>query len=326
MRSSMRNIDAIDEKILAQLDVDCRQSNMQIARKAGVSREVVAYRIKRMEEQGIIRNYIASVNPHALGVQLFRVYVQLENDPGRREEFLKFLRSQKNMYWIGTVDGAWDFIFVVYASTVLEFYAWKNVLFDKFSDSILRRETGLLVDVQQFTAKVFKNSKPGSVLWGGALSTFDADAIDRTLLDVLSHDARISVVALAALCKTNTSMIIRKMKRLKECGVIVQYRAAIDWQKLGMESYKAIISVKSLSQYNHGRLNVFLQQHPNCTYYIRTITPWEIEVEFLASGYREFTTIIAELRTQFSDIVRTVETVILDKEWWLPGYDALLKH
>jgi len=48
------DIDLKDRKILYHLDLNCRQSNAQIGKKVRLSKEVVNYRIKRMEEEGII--------------------------------------------------------------------------------------------------------------------------------------------------------------------------------------------------------------------------------------------------------------------------------
>ena len=47
----MVELDLKDRKILYELDLNCRQSNTQIDKKVGLSRKVVEYRIKRMEEE-----------------------------------------------------------------------------------------------------------------------------------------------------------------------------------------------------------------------------------------------------------------------------------
>ena len=60
-------IDLKDRKILYELDLDCRQSNTQIGKKVGLTRDVVAYRIKRMEEEGVITNFWTAINTFKLG-------------------------------------------------------------------------------------------------------------------------------------------------------------------------------------------------------------------------------------------------------------------
>src|SRR3972149_2971844 len=49
----MYDLDAKNRKILYQLDINCRQSNASIGKKVGLSKEVVNYRIKKLENDGI---------------------------------------------------------------------------------------------------------------------------------------------------------------------------------------------------------------------------------------------------------------------------------
>ena len=57
-------LDLKDRKNLYHLDLNCRQSNTQIGKKAGLSRQVVEYRIKRMEEEGIIKGYWTNIDAY----------------------------------------------------------------------------------------------------------------------------------------------------------------------------------------------------------------------------------------------------------------------
>ena len=47
----MEKIDLKDRKILYQLDIDSRQSYSQIAKKVGVSKNVLVYRINKLIEK-----------------------------------------------------------------------------------------------------------------------------------------------------------------------------------------------------------------------------------------------------------------------------------
>ena len=54
---NMHKIDLKDRKILYELDLNCRQSNTQIGKKVGLKRDVVSYRINRLQEEGVIKNF-----------------------------------------------------------------------------------------------------------------------------------------------------------------------------------------------------------------------------------------------------------------------------
>ena len=71
----MVEIDLKDRKILYELDLNCRQSNVQIGKKVGLSKEVVKYRITRMQDEGIITCFWTAINTLKLGYYCFRIYI-----------------------------------------------------------------------------------------------------------------------------------------------------------------------------------------------------------------------------------------------------------
>jgi DNA-binding Lrp family transcriptional regulator len=66
-------LDPIDRKILAELQADGRMTNVELARRVGISAPPCLRRVRTLEEQGFIRGYHAEVDPRALGfeVQVF---------------------------------------------------------------------------------------------------------------------------------------------------------------------------------------------------------------------------------------------------------------
>ena len=63
-------MDAVDQKIVDLLRGNGRLSREQIAREINLSRPAVHERVKRLEEQGVIRGYTAEVDWNALGKPL----------------------------------------------------------------------------------------------------------------------------------------------------------------------------------------------------------------------------------------------------------------
>ncbi len=53
----MIKIDLKDRKILYQLDLNSRQSLTQIGKNVGLKKDVVSYRIKRLQDEGVIKNF-----------------------------------------------------------------------------------------------------------------------------------------------------------------------------------------------------------------------------------------------------------------------------
>jgi len=66
-------LDAIDRHILAELQSDGRMTNVELARRVGISAPPCLRRVRTLEEQGYIRGYHAVIDPRSLGfeVQVF---------------------------------------------------------------------------------------------------------------------------------------------------------------------------------------------------------------------------------------------------------------
>ncbi|MBC7635012.1 MAG: Lrp/AsnC family transcriptional regulator [Acetobacteraceae bacterium] len=73
-------LDAIDRRILAELQDDGRMTNVELARRAGISAPPCLRRVRRLEEAGIIRGYHADSDPQKLGWEItFFAVVGLES-------------------------------------------------------------------------------------------------------------------------------------------------------------------------------------------------------------------------------------------------------
>ena len=69
-------LDAIDRKILQELQVNARIANVDLATSVGLSPSPCLRRVKRLEEAGLIHRYVALVDPAGLGLTV-NVFVQV---------------------------------------------------------------------------------------------------------------------------------------------------------------------------------------------------------------------------------------------------------
>lgn len=60
-------LDRIDRRILRDLQNDGRMTNVELARRAGISAPPCLRRVRALEESGFIRGYHANINPDSLG-------------------------------------------------------------------------------------------------------------------------------------------------------------------------------------------------------------------------------------------------------------------
>ena len=63
-------LDAIDRRILAELQQDGRMTNVELARRADITAPPCLRRVRRLEEAGVIRGYHADTDPQSLGWEI----------------------------------------------------------------------------------------------------------------------------------------------------------------------------------------------------------------------------------------------------------------
>ncbi len=63
-------LDAIDRRILAELQRDGRMTNVELARRSDITAPPCLRRVRRLEEAGIIRGYHADTDPQKLGWEI----------------------------------------------------------------------------------------------------------------------------------------------------------------------------------------------------------------------------------------------------------------
>ncbi len=70
---AISKLDEIDRMILAELQADGRMTNVELAKRVGISAPPCLRRVRTLEESGFIQGYHAEVEPRALGfeVQVF---------------------------------------------------------------------------------------------------------------------------------------------------------------------------------------------------------------------------------------------------------------
>jgi Lrp/AsnC family leucine-responsive transcriptional regulator len=97
--------DAIDQKILTMLQSDARISTAEIARNLDMAGSGIHERIKKLEERGVIRGYLAQVDPIALELGLLAFLHVRTEDPVGGDATARKLASRPEIQEVHHVAG-----------------------------------------------------------------------------------------------------------------------------------------------------------------------------------------------------------------------------
>ncbi|WP_281422088.1 Lrp/AsnC family transcriptional regulator [Aquisediminimonas sediminicola] len=121
--SSRTRLDEIDWQILAALQQDGRMTNIDLARKVGLTAPPCLRRVKALEEAGLIRDYVARLNGAALGYTitvfaLVSLKSQAEQDLRAFEDHVQHIPEVVECHML---NGEIDFILKIVAHDLQEF-------------------------------------------------------------------------------------------------------------------------------------------------------------------------------------------------------------
>lgn len=122
-------LDAIDRRILGQLQENARISNADLARAVGLSPSPCLRRVRELEKEGIVRGYVALLKPGAVGlpVSIF-VQVTLERQvEGALEEFERAIGARPEVMECYLMTGDADYLLRV---VVPDLPAYERFLMD----------------------------------------------------------------------------------------------------------------------------------------------------------------------------------------------------
>jgi DNA-binding Lrp family transcriptional regulator len=105
-------LDPIDRKILSELQADGRMTNVELAKRVGISAPPCLRRVRTLEEAGLIRGYHAEVDARELGfeVQVFAMVGLDSQAEGELNAFEERCRNWPLVRECHMLNGEVDFI------------------------------------------------------------------------------------------------------------------------------------------------------------------------------------------------------------------------
>ncbi len=105
-------LDAIDRAILTELQAEGRLSNLELAQRVHLSPSACLRRVKALEDGGVIAQYVAMINPRAVGkhgVSFTIINLETMNTP-QLEAFEQAVRDQPEVLDCFYVAGSNDYL------------------------------------------------------------------------------------------------------------------------------------------------------------------------------------------------------------------------
>ncbi|MDD5192950.1 MAG: Lrp/AsnC family transcriptional regulator [Candidatus Nanoarchaeia archaeon] len=307
-------LDKINNKIIVELLNNCRKSNIQIGKKVGLSREGVANRIRKLEKAGVILNYGLEVNLTKLGFMPHEVSLKLQRmNKGSEEKIVNFFKDNKKIVFVEKALGKFDFVLMVMVKSLAELDEEIEKLRGILGSHL--KEISICAWIANYdTMSSFFTNNPESVIsrHSDEEKVYVLDSTEKKLLRELALKSRESAVYLSKKLNISAITVANKIKLLEKKEIIKTFRAAIDFEKLGVSRYSIYINVSASNVEKN--LAEFCKHHKLIADFTKFIGEYNYSIEVFAKNNEEFQKVVNELLDTFSDSIVNYETMILLEE------------
>ena len=112
-----RGLDYVDHKIISLLQENARMTLKEIASKVYLSSRAASARIDRLEKEGYITGFHASINRELIGYHI-KAFINLVVEAGLKEEFIDYMKQCRNVVECNCITGDYAMLLeVIYPGT-----------------------------------------------------------------------------------------------------------------------------------------------------------------------------------------------------------------
>ena len=308
----MVKIDLRDRKILYELDNNSRQSLSNIAKKVGLHKNVVLYRIKRLKRMGVIRYFYTVINSFKLGYNCFRIYLVFQQtNPEIKKEIVDYFVKNKNTWWVGTFEGDYDLAVVMWVKELHDFHVFWEETLKKYRQYFLNQVFCNYVHLHLFrhsfiVDKFNKSDRETYKITGGG-KRVKTDKLDFKILEILAKDARIPTIEIVKKLNSTVDTVNSRIKKLIKIDIIQGFRVSINYNKLGYQFYKVNINLTIYS--DRGRIISYVKNNPHLVMIDKSIGYYDLELDLWVKNLEQFHQIMDNLTLKFPNSIKNYNYV-----------------
>jgi DNA-binding Lrp family transcriptional regulator len=296
-------LDKRDTQLLQLLRQDSRTPVSQLAQQLGISRDTVAYRLRRLEHESVILRHYAEIDRSVFGYIVCYVLLLLdERNQRKRKQLLHDIERHPNTEATAEYNGNWDMQWTLVVRHVEELDDILMRLAAQYKGVIIEKDTLIVVRWSRADGRGTTPPCP--------------DERDIEILKLLAEDARLPALAIGERVGLSADAVIKRIKQLRSSGVIRRFTIATDVTVLGKQWHTFVLQMKHFDEEHQARLKEFVAQRPYIRRAFKTIGTWDVTFTLVADDAAHFHRVFKDIKVAFSDVVKSYDS--------FPGWRAQL--
>lgn len=306
-------LDKKDKEILYELDKNSRITSSRIAKKLKLSKDIVQYRIKKMQQLGVIHKFLTILDTAKLGYTTYKFLIKLQNiSPRKEKQMIKYLVNHKHTQYVVTTQGIYDIIINVLASSPDELTNVLNEINQHYGKYIAQKDMLIMVKTfffyrdylvdkssHELRKNVFFGSKPGSI---------ELDEINRKMVRLLGKNARISLIDMAKQVELSSDTVLKRLKKLEQNQIIQNYVMIPNTEKIGYLFYKVLLKFNN-NESSEQTFFQFCKEHKHIWWWSKSIGIADAEINIDVESEEEFKKILNDIKMRFHTVIRELTPI-----------------
>lgn len=306
----MAELDLKDKKIIYELDKDSRQSLNKLAKKVRLSKDVVNYRIKKLENEDYILGYQTLIDFTKIGYMAIRFYINLIGaSPKKEKEIIDYLVKNKKVFLVSETEGYTNISLGILVKDVYEIKEFQKDFEIKFKSFIKELKVGIYLDIFHFNRDYLlgKTSQDSKAIIINSNEKVKVDDKDIEILKILSKNARTPLIEISKKINVNANTIAFRIKNLERKKVILGYKIIFGYSKINYTYIKADLILNEISR--EKEILKFCEQQNNIIYVLWATGGADIELFFEVENTDKFLNLMKEMRERFKEIIEWKYTI-----------------
>ncbi len=314
----MVRIDERDARLLSLVDLRARTTYATMAKQLRISKPAAKRRLERLEQAGVIRRYIAIINLPKLGYTTFKLSLKLSGvDSAELQRFTEHARSLPETGWVLRALGRWDFLIILYARGAHQLEMVYRKLVAPIADKVSKKLVSVMVSFTHLPHDCLLKRVPPvreRISVGGPLEPAVLDELDLQLLNILSRDARSSLISLATALGVTPKTVRLRMRRLEANAILLGYNAVLDTEKLGLEHHKIYVYLGTLEKEVYRQVRNYMTSLPETVLFTEEVSSADLDFDVKVPSTARLQEIICSLRDRFAGVIKDIQTILITDE------------
>ncbi|PIN75667.1 hypothetical protein COV18_02360 [Candidatus Woesearchaeota archaeon CG10_big_fil_rev_8_21_14_0_10_37_12] len=306
-------LDLVDKKLLLEIDMNARESLGQLGRKLRLSKRGVDYKLKKFEKEKIILGYKSLIDSGKLGYYFLRMMISFSKiDEKIRKEFELFIKTNKQFAYVFRCQGEHDYACAIWTKSLVEFNELADHIRFQWKDSVKKVDEHIPIYITHLQNRFLLGVSETKELTISCVQplTSKIDHLERGVLKILADNARTPVHEIAANLRANAKQISYRIKKLEREGIILGYRAVINYKAIGYSYFKCMLSLKNIDQKEFIKIKQFITMKPQIIFLNHGIGFPTLDFSAIFLTINEFYDFIEDIKKTFPNKIEDY-TIIL---------------